>query len=361
MGNKLNGRLIITLVTAFILILPTINQAQQKQRIKVVAQNASVRLQPNVDSEVMLSPPVGSTFEVEQKIGEWYEIKFSSEIGVLITGYINSQFVDVVEEAPVPVPKKEPVRKPAKPAVKPRPQKARPATTSRIKFNIMAGGLFSLYNDMFSGQFSYDYRGETFIIEDYLESSNSVGFTGGVGIFVTPNIELTGSIASFSKAGWGELYIEVPSPFFFNDSKSDYSDDGQYLPNIKKTIFSFGINIHPIKSGLIDIYFGGGGSYIKATVDLMENFIYTETQDLVALTHSVEIDEVLYQETDITAFGFHGRVGVNLRVSNNFYLFGEGRHIIASADLPHPFDDTYTIEGLDLGGTLALGGIRIVF
>jgi len=313
-------------------------------------------LQPNIDSEVILSPPIGSTFEVEQKIGEWYEIKFSSEIGVLITGYINSQFVDVVEEAPVPVPKKEAVREPAKPAVKPRP-----ATTSRVKFNIMAGGLFALYNDMLSGQYSYDYRGEQFIIEDYFESSNSIGFTGGIGIFVTPNIELTGSMASFSKAGWGELYIEVPSPFFFDDSKSDYSNDGQYLPNIKKTIFSGGINIHPIKSGPIDIYFGGGGSYIKATVELMEDFIYTETQDFVLLEHSVEINEVLVQETDITAFGFHGRVGINLRASNNLYLFGEGRHIIASADVPSPFDDTYTLEGLDLGGTIVLCGIRIVF
>jgi hypothetical protein len=356
MGNKLKGKLIISLVIAFILVLPTISQAQQNQRIKVVVRNASVRLQPDIDSEVILSPPVGSTFGVERKIGEWYEIKFSSEIGVLITGYINSQFVELMEAAPVPVQKKEPVRKPAKPAAKPRP-----ATTSRVKFNIMAGGLFALYKDMLSKEFSYDYRGEQFIIEDYFESSNSIGFTGGIGIFVTPNIELTGSIASFSKAGWGELYIEVPSPFFFDDSKSDYSDDGQYLPNVKKMIFSGGINIHPIKSGPIDIYFGGGGSYIKATVELMEDFIYTETQDFVALTHSVEINEVLVEETDITAFGFHGRVGVNLRASKNLYLFGEGRHIIASADVPSPFDDTYTLEGLDLGGTIVLGGIRIVF
>lgn len=356
MGNKLKGKLIISLVIAFILVLPTISQAQQNQRIKVVVRNASVRLQPDIDSEVILSPPVGSTFGVERKIGEWYEIKFSSEIGVLITGYINSQFVEVMEAAPVPVQKKEPVRKPAKPAAKPRP-----VTTSKVKFNIMAGGLFALYKDMLSKEFSYDYRGEQFIIEDYFESSNSIGFTGGIGIFVTPNIELTGSIASFSKAGWGELYIEVPSPFFFDDSKSDYSDDGQYLPNVKKMIFSGGINIHPIKSGPIDIYFGGGGSYIKATVELMEDFIYTETQDFVALTHSVEINEVLVEETDITAFGFHGRVGVNLRASKNLYLFGEGRHIIASADVPSPFDDTYTLEGLDLGGTIVLGGIRIVF
>jgi hypothetical protein len=355
MGKKLTGKIIISLVIAFILILPTISQAQQKQRIKVVLRNASVRMQPNIDSEVILSPPVGSTFEVERKIGEWYEIKFSSEIGVLITGYISNQFVEVMEAEPVPVPKKEPVRKPVRPAAKPRPTKA------GIKFNIMGGGVFALYNDMLSGQYSYPYRGEQFILEDYLESSNSVGFTGGVGIFMTPNIELTGSMASISKAGWGEIRIEVPSPFFFNDSKEDYSDDGQYLPNIKKTIFSFGINIHPIKSGPIDIYFGGGGSYIKATVELMENVYYTETQDLVLLTHSVEIDQVLVEETEITTFGFHGRAGVNLRASNNLYIFGEGRHIIASADVPSAFDDTYTIEGLDLGGTVVLGGIRIVF
>lgn len=360
MGKKLTAKLIISLVIAFILILPTLSQAQQKQRIKVVLRNASVRMQPNIDSEVILSPPIGSTFEVEQKIGEWYEIKFSSEIGVLITGYINSQFVELIEAEPVPVPKKEPVRKPAKPAAKPRPPKARP-TKAGIKFNIMGGGLFAMLNDMLSGQYSYPYRSEEFIIEDYLESSSSIGFTGGVGIFVTPSIELTGSMASISKAGWGEIRIEVPSPFRFNDSKEDYSDDGQYLPNIKKTIFSFGINIHPIKSGPIDIYFGGGGSYIKATVELMENVYYTERQDLVLRTHSVEIDRVLVEETEITAFGLHGRAGVNFRASDNLYVFGEGRHIIASADVPSAFDDTYTIEGLDLGGTVFLGGIRIVF
>ncbi|UCE20763.1 MAG: outer membrane beta-barrel protein [Candidatus Aminicenantes bacterium] len=353
MGMKLSGKSIISLVIVFILVLPFISQAEQKQRIKVVAQNASVRMQPNTESEVILSPPVGSTFEVEQKIGDWYEIKFSSEIGVLITGYINSRFVEVIEAEPVRVEKKEPIRKPARPTAKPRPARA-----GGIKINIMAGGMFSLYNDMFSRYFSYPYRGEEFIIEDYLESSSSIGFTGGLGVFVTPNIELTGSMATFSKAGWGELFIDVPSPFFFDDYKSDYAE---YIPNVKKTIFSFGINIHPIKSGPIDIYFGGGGSYIKATVDIMEDFIYTETQDFVALTHSVVIDEVLFEETDITAFGFNGRVGINYRASNNLYIFGEGRHIIASKDVPHPFDDTVTIEGLDLGGTLFLGGIRIVF
>ncbi len=359
MRKKVTGKSIISLAIVFILVLPFISQAEQKQRIKVVAQNASIRLQPNINSEVILSPPVGSTFEVEQKIGDWYEIKFSSEIGVLITGYINSRFVEVIEEAPVPVQKKEPVRRPARPAAKPIPAvKPRPATTGRIKFNIMAGGMFSLSNDLFSGYFSYPYRGEEFIIEDYFESSNSVGFTGGLGIFVTPNIELTGSIVTFSKAGWGELFIDVPSPFFFDDYKSDYAE---YFPNVKKIIFSFGINIHPIKSGPIDIYFGGGGSLVKATVDLMEDFFFTETQDLVALTHSVVIDEVLFEETDITAFGFNGRVGVNYRASNNLYVFGEGRHIVASKDVPHPFDNTYIIEGLDLGGTLFLGGIRIVF
>lgn len=353
MGKKLTGKLIISLFIAFILILPTISQAEQKQRIKVVLRNASVRMQPNIDSEVILSPPIGSTFEVERKIGEWYEIKFSSEIGVLITGYINSQFVEVMEAEPVPVQKKEPVRKPARPAVKPRPAKA------GIKFNIMGGGLFAPLNDMLSGYYTYPYRAGEFIIEDYMESSNSVGFIGGVGIFATPNVELTGSMAILSKAGWGEDRIDVASPFLIPGASAE--DYAEYLPNIKKTIFSFGINIHPIKSGPIDIYFGGGGSYIKATVELMEDIRYLELSDPILLTHSVEILQVMVQETEINAFGFHGRAGINLRASKNFYIFAEGRHIIASTDVPSPFDDTYTIEGLDLGGTLALGGIKIVF
>lgn len=360
MGNKLNGKLIITLVTAFILILPTINQAQQKQRIKVVAQNASVRLQPNVDSEVMLSPPVGSTFEVEQKIGEWYEIKFSSEIGVLITGYINSQFVDVVEEAPVPVPKKEPVRKPAKPAIKPRPQKARPATTSRIKFNIMAAGMFFMTQEISDHQYSFLYRSEDFWIFDKYESSSGIGFGGGLGIFITPNIELTGSFIYYSKPSWGELGIEVPHEFDWDSYATDIIETE---PNVKKMIFSGGINIHPLTSGPLDIYIGGGGSYIKATVDLLYDARYEESPwpPILNTQHTVEITEVFFEETDVSTFGFHGRAGININFGSNVSFFGEGRYILAKAkDVEFPFNPDETLE-LNLGGLVVLAGIKLNF
>jgi hypothetical protein len=281
---------------------------------------------------------------------------------VLITGYINSQFVDVVEEAPVPVPKKEPVRKPARPAVKPRPQKARPAATSRIKFNIMAAGMFFMTQEMSDHEYSFYWpaRDEDFRIFDYYESSIGIGFGGGLGIFITPNIELTGSFIYFSKSSWGEIGIDVPNEWFYDSYASDIAETE---PNVKKMIFSGGINIHPLTSGPLDIYIGGGGSYIKATVDLLYDARYEESPwpPILNTQHTVEITEVFFEETDVSTFGFHGRAGININFGSNISFFGEGRYILAKAkDVEFPFNPDETLE-LNLGGLVVLAGIKLNF
>lgn len=358
MGSKLTGKVIISLIIAFILLLPAISHAQQKQRIKVIVRNASIRLQPNVDSEVILSPPIGSTFEVEKKIGEWYEIKFSSELGVLITGYIHSMFVDVIVAELEPEP--EIVQEPVQPQAQPQPTRARPPATRKIRFNLMGAGMFFMTQEIADHQYSFLYRSEDFWVFDYYESSSGIGFGGGLGIFITPNIELTGSFLYYSKPSWGELGIEVPHEW---DWDSYASDTVETEPNVKKMIFSGGINLHLLTSGPLDIYIGGGGSYIKATVDLLYDANYDETPwPPVPLTpHTVEITEVFFEETDVSTFGFHGRAGININFGANVSFFGEGRYIMAKAkDVEYPLDPDETLE-LNLGGLVVLAGIKIYF
>ncbi len=357
MGMKLSGKSIISLVIVFILVLPFISQAEQKQRIKVVTQNASVRMQPNTESEVILSPPVGSTFEVEQKIGDWYEIKFSSEIGVLITGYINTQFAEVIEAEPVRVEKKEPVRKPVRPAAKPRPARA-----GGIKINIMACGLYFMTQEMSDHEYSFYWpaRDEDFWIFDYYESSSGIGFGGGLGVSITPNIELTGSFLYYSKQSWGEVGIAVPNEWFYDSYANDIEETE---PMVKKMIFSAGINLHPLTSGPVDIYIGGGGSYIKAKVDLFYDASYEERPwpPIIDTQHEVDITEIFLEETDVSTFGFHGRVGININFGSNVSFFSEGRYILAKAkEVEFPFNPDETLE-LNLGGLVFLAGIKLNF
>jgi hypothetical protein len=364
MGSKFTGKVIISLIIAFVLLLPAVSHAQQKQRIKVIVRNASIRLQPNVDSEVILSPPTGSTFEVEKKVGEWYEIKFTSELGVLITGYIHSMFVDVIAAEPEPEP--EVVQEPVQRRAQPRPRRARPRG-SLSKFNISLGAFFSpahVMYDTYEDPWSLDYLGEFLYVYDYMESPYATGFTAGFGIFVMPRVEFFGSFASASGNPWWEMRLEVPSPYFFDDPRWDdidsdaFSDEEQLT--YKQNILSFGLNLYLMRTGKWSLYIGGGGSYIMTTVELLYDVSFTHNWYPGPQDHDVVIDSVTFEETKINTFGFNFKFGAELRISRNIFLFLEGMYISAKDDVPYPLDPN-TLISMDLGGGSSALGIKFHF
>ena len=100
MRNKIQGGFFIIFFVSILLVLPGTTQVQ-KLIIRVVVENANVRLEPNIQSEIIKKAPIGSVFDVENKKGEWYEIKFLSKIGSTLIGYIHEMFVDVISGPPV--------------------------------------------------------------------------------------------------------------------------------------------------------------------------------------------------------------------------------------------------------------------
>ena len=359
MGSKLTGKVIISLIIAFILLLPAISHAQQKQRIKVIVRNASIRLQPNVDSEVILSPPIGSTFEVEKRIGEWYEVKFTSELGVLITGYIHSMFVDVIAAEPEPEPEivQEPIRQ------QPPPKKARPSAPLS-RFNISLGGFFSAGGIVrYDNTWSTDYLGESLYVYDYMESPYATGFTAGFGIFLMPRVEIFGSYASASGDPYWWMELEVPSPYFFDDPRYDSIDSDQFIDEEqlihKQSIFSFGLNLYIIRNGKWSLYLGGGGSYILSNIEILYDVIFTHTY-LPPDDHDITIDEVIVDKTNINTFGFNFKFGAEVRITKNIFLFLEGMYIVAKDDVEYLLDPT-TFLSMDLGGGSSALGIKFHF
>lgn len=100
------------------LILPVLGQ-EVGVRIKVIVENSSLRVKPNMDSEILEeNVPLGTVFEKAKKSGEWYEVKYQSKLGVMITGYIHEMYVEVMAAVP-PIKPAEPTAKPAEPPVKP--------------------------------------------------------------------------------------------------------------------------------------------------------------------------------------------------------------------------------------------------
>ncbi len=105
MEKRWRGKTFI-FIFIFLLFLPGIVRAQ-KTIIEVVVEKASIRLSPDASSEIIESPPVGTVFEVESKVGEWYEITFLSKLGMTLTGYIHQRYVRVLAGGPEVVMKVE--------------------------------------------------------------------------------------------------------------------------------------------------------------------------------------------------------------------------------------------------------------
>jgi opacity protein-like surface antigen len=358
MKKKFKGKVLVCLIMASLIILPSFIHAQ-KPKIKVAVENASIRIKPDAESEAIASPPVGTVFEVEAKVGEWYEIRIRTEVGVSITGYIHEMFVEI--EKPVekiPAPREEVKKWPVQPVPKPEPQEVTPPSP-RIRASIKLAGLSSR-------QAGYDYKysttlyNETMTITDSVSNQFALGFNLELGVFVIKNIELTAGVSFLSKSLEGVYSLNLPNNYLYNDIAYD---EAPANPNLKVTLINFGINFHLLSAGMLRPYIGAGGSYIMAKMDLLDEIIYEETF-YTDYTHTIEITEVQFVETKINKFGFNVRAGINFEFTSNISLFAEGRYVVAKTEVPHPltskFDENEKLN-IDLGGASGCFGIRFVF
>jgi opacity protein-like surface antigen len=68
-------------------------------KIKVIVENASIRVKPGIDGTVLEDKiPVGAVYLSSKKEGEWYEVRFRSKLGLTLTGYIHEMYVEVVKD-----------------------------------------------------------------------------------------------------------------------------------------------------------------------------------------------------------------------------------------------------------------------
>jgi opacity protein-like surface antigen len=347
MKYKFRGKVLIILTITSLLILPSIVRAE-KQKIRVIFENASIRIKPDMEGEIIESPPIDSLLVVEKKVGDWYEIRFPSKVGVLITGYIHEMFVEVEKE--VPVPKREVIPKPSRPEI---PRRHKIA-------NIKLGGLYYRVQAGYDYEFSISYLDEILTITDEVANEFAFGFDVGFGVFLIENIEITGSVNYLSKSLTGDYSISLPNAILYDDIAYD---EISASPTLREIIFSFGVNFHPVTTGKIRPYFGGGGSYIMGKMDLVEDLEYEETI-YGNLTHTIEITKVVFEETTINKFGFNLTAGINYEVRENIFVFAEGKYIIAKKEVPHPMTSEF-VEGetleIDLGGLSFILGIKLLF
>ncbi|MGQ9800340.1 MAG: SH3 domain-containing protein [Candidatus Saccharicenans sp.] len=132
----------LVLLTSLLFSLP--GQAQ-KIRIKVVSEQANIRLKPDIGSEMVWQVPEGTELEADGKEGEWFQVVVTKPDGSRLRGYVHESLVEVVEAGTVVRPPvKVPVTRVEMPPPDTRPAPATPKKTAPIDYmlTVMGGGFY---------------------------------------------------------------------------------------------------------------------------------------------------------------------------------------------------------------------------
>ncbi len=314
---KYAKKAIVLIVCGLVLLVsPSFIQAG-KVKLRVTVEKANVRLKPDLGSMVISEVPLGAVLEAEEQIGEWFKVNLPpDEKGFVVTGYIHSSAVELVEEKPV---EEKPVSPPPPPppppsAEPPQPPAYQPTSGAGISFSLrFLGGMNYLsggdinegikgWNDMWHDQ--ADFMG--FTMEGEMKPIHlGFDFGGDIIVNLTPQIGVGLGIGYLQ----GSKTSEVT---FANGTTGTMTNK----PKIRAVPITMGVFYTLPMNGMMRMVLNAGaGLYIAK------------------YSHNWRLEENGYwqeftQEASATGFGFHGGLGFEFDLSPNiaFVLEGQGRY-----------------------------------
>ena len=283
--------LVIRLVFLLVCLGLALMSAQETSpRVKVVAEQANIRLQPSITSIIIYQAPQGSIFKLIAKEGEWYKIEFQTEAGETSQGFVHESLVVRLEPekkitspakkssptSPPPVPstkepppkKKQPPEKPSKTppvvikkrpqSVPPPPPQPRPSTRARRLFiGLQSGALYFSGGDINSGTV-----GLAKFYQDYLgvkptESVKQLHFTYLFGL------QVAYALTSQMRIGLGVDYWKKNAPSQLNYSSGTNPESLLIRPEIKVLPVHLFLSLYPTPH----LYFRGSLDFYRAEVN----------------------------------------------------------------------------------------------
>lgn len=331
MKRNFQGKVLMCLILISLLILPTMANAQ-KQKIRVVVENASIRIKPDIQSDVIRKPPVGTVFEVESKEGEWYEIRVRTEVGVLITGYIHEMFVEKVEVEKPPEPKREVVRRPVQPVTRAAPQKV-----TRGEFVI--SGAYNLgysiseslsYSDSFSGGVLQSAQASGTLTQDL---KKPIGFGAAVNYYFAQGFGIQLRVDLNSKAEIVDGLSEYSLTWSWT-TRGPYTQDEDppwdATGDVSLTVLSGNFIFKPQTAGMFVPVISGGVSYFTGSlkVDTFGGFATTWLYGGYRYIDYFDIPAKI--DASVSGIGFNIGGGADIKFSPSVALNIEARYFVKS-------------------------------
>jgi opacity protein-like surface antigen len=331
MSKENRGICLIIGSIACLLILAQVSFAAQV-KIRVIVENATIRSGPNLESEVIQEDvAIGTTFDVEKTEEGWYEIKFRNNLGILVTGYIHTMYVEIVsEKAPV---KKEEVKKPAE-------QRKKPAEPPKGK---QAKGDFAVMGGFVSGSFlpgssSYADSWSSGILTSVSESgtiSHKIGSPLGLGVSIS--YLFMGGLGIQARLDYNFTKEFTPEESFSNynitwswTTSGPFSREKDWDTTGEISLIPLSLNlIYKVQGGgMIIPYFSAGVTYFTGSIKANTTRGYGFTWESEGYRYIDYIDIPLVVDVSIGEIGFNIGGGLDFLFSRNVALSVEGNYFI---------------------------------
>ena len=316
MSEKLRRKSGIGLALILGLLLSTGLYAQ-KVRLVVIEEGAVVQVRPDAGSDVIQDVPLGALLEAEQKVGEWYEVKVTSRLGVSLTGYIHERFIRT-DEVPVTITQTPPEASPQR--------EVRQAGIKKGEISVAAGYVSasfmnekSTYTDNWSDGLlvGVSERGE--IAHKLEKKPYGLGFSfsyliaGGLGIQLRLDYNFTANLEAMEG---GSTYTMTWS---WEDGRGPFDLTDAWNVSGELSVYPISANlIYKLQSGgSLVPYFSGGVSYFLGSVK-------AGSTRGVGITWEAEGSQFLdYLDVPLSIDESIGHIGFNLGAGLDF-LFSPG-------------------------------------
>ncbi|MGB9006844.1 MAG: hypothetical protein WCB96_14060 [Candidatus Aminicenantales bacterium] len=340
----------------------------QGTRIKVIVENASIRLKPSLDSEAIEeSVALNTVFTAEKKVGEWYEVKFESTVGVLLIGYIHEMYVEVLaEEARRPPALEE---KPPAGEVR-RPEPLLPAEYGPKKMEIFFGGGLgfgsflndsTVYDYHFGASFPLDYADEAGQVSHKAGGPMGLGFSlahffsGGLGLRLRIDFNFSqnltgGSSYSLTWKWWDKGPYDEPNSW-------DLTGNLSVIPISLNVVYKFDL-------GMISPYISAGPSFFLAKLKADSTLGCTTTWIYGGYMYIDYFAIPMFVDESLNGIGFNFGAGLDVLLSPSFGLtvdiayFLKGEAKVKWDFTPGEYDShinsgwTWTLDKADLADIL---------
>lgn len=270
-------------------------------KLKVVAEQANIRLEPDISSIIIRQVPQGTILNATEKKEDWFAVLLTPKEGTTVSGYVHESLVILIEPIPEKMtpPKGEPKPVPIPQTIE--PDEPREKFPFQWTLAIMAGG-----NYLRGGDLNRGIKGIAYLYEDILGTRREgevdpvhIGYVFGMDVAFSLSDSLSWGIRAEHFQGRNESEVGY--------SQGSSSSALLVQPNLQATPINLFLSYSPVPY----LYVRGGISYTFARC---------------SYTFRLESDELIQRrEGKATAggAGLSGSLGFKQQLSSSLSFFAE--------------------------------------